>query len=70
MEDFNTQLNNLKINLINTINKSGIPVGVIYYLLKDILTDVADSYKQSILIEQQVQSIKNAEKELDEQKTE
>ena len=70
MEDFNTQLNNLKINLINTINKSGIPVGVIYYLLKDILTDVADSYKQSILIEQQVQSIKNTEKELDEQKTE
>ena len=70
MEDFNTQLNNLKINLINTINKSGIPVGVIYYLLKDILTDVADSYKQSILIEQQVQSIKNTEKELDKQKTE
>ena len=65
MDNFNTQLNDLKNNLINTINQSGIPVGVIYYLLKDILADVAESYKQSILIEKQVQSIQNIEKELD-----
>ena len=57
MDNFNTQLNDLKNNLINTINQSGIPVGVIYYLLKDILSEVTDSYKQTLAIEKQVEAL-------------
>lgn len=57
MSNFNTQLNNLKTDLINTINQSGIPVGVVYYLLKDILSEVTDSYKQTLAIEKQIETL-------------
>ena len=55
MSNFNTQLNNLKTDLINTINQSGIPIGAIYYLLKDLLVEVTDTYKQTLAIEKQVE---------------
>ena len=57
MSNFNTQLNNLKTDLINTINQSGIPVGAIYYLLKDLLVEVTDTYKQTLAIEKQVETL-------------
>lgn len=66
MDNFNTKLNSLKINLINTINQSKLPVGVVYYLLKDILIEVEKTYNQSLFIEQQVESInKSIENEND-----
>ena len=57
MSNFNIQLNNLKNNLVNTINQSGVPVGAVYYLLKDILSEVTDSYKQTLAIEKQVEAL-------------
>ncbi len=57
MDNFNIRLNSLKKNLINIINQSKIPVGAVYYLLKDILTEVEKTYNQSLFIEQQVESI-------------
>lgn len=57
MSNFNTQLNNLKTDLINTINQSGVPVGAVYYLLKDILSEVTDTYKQTLAIEKQVETL-------------
>jgi len=57
MDNFNTKLNLLKTNLINTINQSKLPVGMVYYLLKDILIEVEKTYNQSLFIEQQVESI-------------
>lgn len=69
MDNFNTKLNSLKINLINTINQSKLPVGVIYYLLKDILIEVEKTYNQSLFIEQQVESInKSIENDNDDKK--
>lgn len=61
MSNFNTQLNNLKTDLINTINQSGIPVGAIYYLLKDLLVEVTDTYKQALVIEKQVETLTKEE---------
>lgn len=57
MSNFNTQLNNLKTDLINTINQSGIPIGAVYYLLKDLLVEVSDTYKQTLVIEKQVETL-------------
>lgn len=48
---FNTQLNTLKKNLINTINDSGLPIGICYYIVKDVLTDVTNSYKETLISE-------------------
>ena len=65
-QGFNTQLNDFKNNLVNTINKSGLPVGIVYYLLKDLLVEVADSYKQTLIVEKQVAEInKNIEDDID-----
>ena len=57
MDNFNTKLENLKKDLITLINNSKMPVGVVYYLLKDILSEVTTSYEQTLTIEQQVQVI-------------
>lgn len=57
MDNFNIKLNSLKTNLINVINQSKLPVGMVYYLLKDILIEVEKTYNQSLFIEQQVESI-------------
>ena len=59
MDNFNTKLENLKKDLITLINNSKMPVGVVYYLLKDILSEVTTSYEQTLTIEQQVQVINN-----------
>ncbi len=56
---FNTQLNNLKDNLVNTINSSGLPVGIVYYILKDTFNDVAVAYKNTLLEEQTVTNDSN-----------
>ena len=53
-EGFNIKIHDLKTDLVNTINTSGLPVGVVYYILKDLLNEVTDSYKQSLAIEKQV----------------
>ena len=55
MDNFNLKLNSLKFNIINMIKSSEIPVGAIYYMLKDLLSNVEDIYKQSIEIEKQTQ---------------
>ena len=36
---FNTYLHDFRNNMINTINDSGLPVGVVYYIMKDILNE-------------------------------
>ena len=45
---FNTHLNNLKTDLVNTINKSGLPVGVAYYIIKDLFMDVQIAYENAL----------------------
>lgn len=45
---FNTYLNNFKTNMVNTINDSGLPVGVVYYIMKDLLVDIQNAYENTL----------------------
>ena len=45
---FNTNLNNLQSDLVNKINSSGMPVGVIYYIMKDLFVDVQNAYEEAL----------------------
>lgn len=51
---FNTCLNNLKNDLVNTINKSNLPVGVLYYIVKDLFMDVQNAYEQALKNEREI----------------
>ena len=57
---FNTHLNNLKTDLVNTINKSGLPVGVAYYIIKDLFMDVQIAYENALRSEREAH-LKNIE---------
>lgn len=42
--NINLESEDFKIKLINTINKSDLPISLIYYILKDIFHDFENSY--------------------------
>ncbi len=60
---FNTHLNNLKNDLINTVNKSGLPVGVAYYIIKDLFIDISNAYEQALKNEKE--AIEASKKEIE-----
>lgn len=41
---FNTRCENLKQALINTINQSNLPISVIFYIAKSIMSDIESTY--------------------------
>lgn len=45
---FNTCLNNFKTNMVNEINSSGLPVGIVYYIMKDLLNDIQNAYENTL----------------------
>ena len=45
---FNTCLSNLKSSLVNDINESGLPVGIVYYIVKDLFTEIATAYESTL----------------------
>ena len=51
---FNTRLNNLKTDIINVVNKSGLPVGIVYYIVKDALNDITNAYKEALISEKNI----------------
>ena len=51
---FNTRLNNLKSDIINIVNKSGLPVGIVYYIVKDALNDITNAYKEALVSEKNI----------------
>ena len=60
---FNTYLNNFKTNMVNEINNSGLPVGVVYYIMKDLLNDIQTVYETTLKKEkEQTQENKETEK--------
>ena len=65
---FNTHLNNLKNDLVTIINKSGLPVGVIYYVVKDLFMDVQFAYENALKNEKEIilKGIEEANKEIEE----
>ena len=48
MGGFNTLIEELHNNLINDINKSQLPVGIIYYVLKDVYSNVEYGYNKAL----------------------
>lgn len=51
----NSKIEFTKEQLINVINDSGLPIGVIHYLLKDISNEVIIEYNRVIAQEKQQQ---------------
>lgn len=51
----NSKIEFTKEQLINVINNSELPIGVIYYLLKDISDEVIVEYNRAIAQEKQQQ---------------
>lgn len=41
---FNTRCENLKNELIDNINKSDLPISVVYYIMQVIMSDVTSTY--------------------------
>jgi hypothetical protein len=61
----NSKIEFTKEQLINVINNSGLPIGVIHYLLKDISNEVVVEYNRVIAQEkqQQIQQMQEEEGE-------
>lgn len=49
----NLQIENTKTEIINVINDSGLPIGVIHYLLGDIKNEVTYEYKKALAQEKE-----------------
>lgn len=59
----NSILNNLKNDIIKLVNESQIPVGVAYYIIKDIYHDISVAYENAVLNELKSQATDIQEKE-------
>lgn len=59
----NSKIEFTKEQIINVINNSGLPIGVIHYLLKDISNEVIVEYNRAIAQEKQQQMQEEGEKE-------
>lgn len=71
MNGLNTLMNDLKQNLINDINSSMLPVGIAYYIVKDVLNEVEKSYEHTLALESQhKQEQENEQKNVSEIETE
>lgn len=44
-KDINLQIEEFRQTIIDTVNRSGLPISVAYYILKDVMIDFTDSYK-------------------------
>lgn len=49
----NTEMNIFKENLINLIGNSQLPVGIIYYIIKDVFLNIENLYNQTLEKENQ-----------------
>ena len=61
----NTQMDMFKNNLINVIGDSQLPIGVTYYILKDVYKNIEMLYNQTLEKEQQ-ELVASMEKEKEE----
>ena len=64
----NNQLNNFRKELLEKINDSQLPIGVVYYIVKDIFNDITTAYESAVLNELKEQAIQEAQKLQEEQK--
>ena len=62
---FNTRCENLKHELIDNINKSDLPIGVIYYIMHTVMSDVTSTYYGVLNREAQEYVIETKKEETD-----
>ena len=53
-ENFNIKMLSLKQNIVKLVGESELPVGVVYYILKDLFEDITNAYNQSIALEKTI----------------
>lgn len=64
----NLRVDNLRVGLANIINNCNLPIGVVYFILKDVLTEVYSLYSNEasreykVFCEQSKEKIAEAEK--------
>lgn len=46
--DVNLQIEELRQNIVKMANQSGLPIGVVYYVMKDIMVDLENSYNNYV----------------------
>lgn len=59
----NTKINNFKSDLINLTTQSDLPIGIVYYEIKDLLVDIERAYKNTLSLEQTAMLAEQQEKE-------
>lgn len=61
---FNTRCENLRRTLIDNINESDLPIGVIYYIMQTIMSDVTSTYYGVINSEAQEHIVTTKDEEM------
>ena len=57
--NFNIRIINLKNDIMQLVQKSELPAGVVYYILKDLYNEISDVYNQSIALEQSLSELED-----------
>ena len=67
--NINTQIENTRQELVNHINNSQLPIGVVSLIIKDIYREVQALYQDTLKQEQQQQTSQKAEVEAENTET-
>ena len=67
---FNLKIDNLRTGLANVINSSNLPAGIVYFVLKDVFTEVGNLYSMNANKEYQEFCEQTKEKENEETQSE
>ncbi len=52
MNNLNFQINNVHQNIVNTIQNSDLPIGVMYFIIKSVYQEIEKLYLQQVMTEQ------------------
>lgn len=60
----NLKIENVRRQLVDIINQSGLPIGVIYYMFKDLFGEISQEHNNAIRYEmRQLEEVKKSETE-------
>lgn len=46
--DINLVIEDFKHSVVDTVNQSGLPIGIVYYVMKDIMNELVNNYETYI----------------------
>ena len=47
-KDINLIIEDFKHSIVDTVNQSGLPIGIVYYVMKDIMNELVNNYETYI----------------------